>query len=83
MTGTGPPPAAASTSCQWRGADTVGRGRARSEYTDTVVLCSSFWLQSMRTLPRRSSLAMFDTTSLGWARSPTWARARAKPLVWS
>ena len=44
------------TSSHVTGVDTVGRSRARSEYTQTVVLCSSFWLQSMKTLPLRSVL---------------------------
>ena len=30
-------------------------GRARSEYTATVVLCRLFWLQSMKTLPGRAT----------------------------
>ena len=40
-----------STSSQVTGVDTVGCSRARSEYTETVVLCSSFWLQSTNTFP--------------------------------
>ena len=43
----------------------VARGWARSEYTHTVVLCSSFWLQSISTLPPRRLLVMRETTSSG------------------
>src|SRR3712207_8878580 len=46
---------ACSTSAHVTGVDTVGRTLARSEYTHTVVLCSSFWLQSISTLPVRRS----------------------------
>src|ERR1700686_3674148 len=42
-----------STSSQVTGVETVGCSRARSEKTATVVLCSSFWLQSTNTLPVR------------------------------
>ncbi len=40
------------------GVDTVGRGRARSEYGAIVVLCRLFWLQSMNTLFGRTALAI-------------------------
>src|SRR5205823_4468656 len=72
---------AASTSSQVTGVDAVGSSRARSEYTLTVVLCSSFWLQSMKTLPLRRSLVITDTTSFGCCFSSNRARAWEKPLV--
>ena len=49
------PTAPASTSSQVSGVDTVGVGWARSEYGATVVFAAAFWLQSMNTLPGRSS----------------------------
>ena len=66
-----------STSSQVTGVDTVGRGRARSEYTATVVLCRLFWLQSMKTLPGRAFLAIVDVTRSPWCFSSTWATACA------
>src|SRR5580692_8652385 len=45
-----------STSSHVTGVDAVGSGRARSEYTQTVVFDELFWLQSMRTLPSRKVL---------------------------
>ena len=71
------PSAAASTSSQVTGVDTVGRGRARSEYTATVVLWRLFWLQSMKTLPGRTLFFMTEVTRLGWCFSSTWATASA------
>src|SRR6266851_2174872 len=62
-----------STSSHVTGVDTVGRARARSEYTFTVVLYSSFWLQSMRTRPVRSSLSCLCTTSSGCCSSNSCA----------
>ena len=50
------PSAHACTSSHVTGVDTVGRGRARSEYGAMVVLCSAFWLQSTKTLPGRCDL---------------------------
>ena len=72
---------ASATSPQYTGVDTVGVSRARNEYTLTVVLCSSFWLQSMKTLPLRRSLVITDTTSFGCCFSNSRARAWEKPLV--
>src|ERR687893_748516 len=72
---------ASSTSSQVTGVDTVGRSFARSEYTHTVVLCSSFCDQSTNTLPWRSSLAMFDTTSSGCCFSTSSAHARENVFV--
>jgi len=73
--------AAFSTSAQVTGVDTVGRGRARSEYTLMVVLCGSFWLQSTSTFPTRSCFFIRSTTSSGWVRSSTWATAWANGFV--
>ncbi len=39
------------------GVETVGRVLPRSEYAQTVVFDRSFWLQSTKTFPRRSSLS--------------------------
>ena len=50
------------------------RARAASR-RDTVVLCSSFWLQSISTLPLRSSFFWLDTISSGC--SPSRWRASA------
>ena len=63
------------------GVDTVGCSRARSEYTHTVVFTWSFWLQSMKTLPLRSSLVICETTSFGSRCSSSCATAWAKSLV--
>ncbi len=62
---------ASVTSSQARGVETVGRGRARSEYAVTVVLCRSFWLQSTKTFPARRSRFMMTVTRSGssFARS--------------
>ena len=43
-----------------------------------VVLCRVFWLQSMKTLPGRSALAISLVTRRGCCRSSSWATARAK-----
>ena len=72
---------AASTSSQVTGVETVGRSFARSEYTLTVVLCSSFWLQSISTLPPRSDFVMRDTTCFGCCFSSSSATARANGFV--
>ena len=72
-----PPAAASSTSSHVTGVLTVGRGRARREYTATVVLCRLFWLQSMKTLPARADFAIVDVTRFGWCFSSTWATAWA------
>ena len=45
-----------STSSQVSGVDTVGCGRARSEYGATVVLAGLFWLQSTKHLARAQRL---------------------------
>lgn len=57
------------------------RSRARGEYTATVVLWRSFWLQSTSTRPPRRSLACRETTSSGSACSSSSATALAKGLV--
>src|SRR5207245_9588899 len=69
------------TSSQVTGIDTVGRSRARSEYTQTVVLCGSFWLQSRSTFPERSDFFIFETTSCGHFAARASATARANALV--
>ena len=63
------------------GVETVGRSRARSEYTATVVLCSSFWLQSTKTLPARRRFVMRDVIVSGDVRSSVSATALANGLV--
>src|SRR5215472_11830561 len=63
-----------ATSSHVTGVETVGRSRARSEYTLTVVLYSSFWLQSISTLPSRSVFRCMCTTCFGRSRSSFWAR---------
>ena len=66
------------------GVDTVGRGRARSEYAQIVVLWREFWLQSMKILPLRSALLMFDSTRSAWCFSISLAdreRERRRVLV--
>src|SRR3954471_15700162 len=72
---------ASSTSSQVTGVETVGRSLARSEYTHTVVLCSSFCDQSISTLPWRRSLRMSDTTVSGCCFSSSCAQARANVFV--
>ena len=72
-----PSAASCSTSSQVTGVDTVGSGRARSEYGAIVVLATWFWLQSMRTRPLRSSFFMLATTRSGRARASSWAMVRA------
>src|SRR5664279_295095 len=72
-----------STSSHFTGVETVGRSFARNEYTHTVVLWSSFWLQSTSTLPVRSAFFMSETTSSGCCRSSNRASSCAKGLVWS
>src|SRR5215216_4108861 len=72
---------ARSTSFHSTGVETVGCSLARSEYTETVVLCSSFWLQSTSTLPFRRFLAIFETIRSGSARSMTCATACANGFV--
>src|SRR4029077_18930449 len=62
-----------STSVHDTGVETVGRWRARSEYTLTVVLYWSFWLQSISTRPVRSSLSCLWTTRSGWRSSNSCA----------
>src|SRR5258708_39841037 len=54
-----------STSSQLTGVETVGLSRARSEYTAMVVLWSSFWLQSTKTLPVRIAFFISETTISG------------------
>ena len=56
-----PGPGAAPTSSSVTGVETIGWGIARTEYTQTVVLAGWFWLQSIRTRPRLSSLRMTET----------------------
>ena len=67
----------ACTSAQVIGVETVGSGRARSEYGATVVFAALFWLQSTSTLPWRSAFVMSDTTSFGCSFSSRWASDRA------
>ena len=57
------------TSSAVTGVDTVGRGRARTEYTATVVFAGWFWLQSINTRPCRSDLRMLETTRSRWSDS--------------
>src|SRR5919106_5092462 len=45
------PSTTAATSDHRSGAATVGRSRARNENGAAVVLCTVFWLQSMKILP--------------------------------
>lgn len=47
--------ATASTSFHVSGAETSGIGVARSEYAATVWRFASFWTQSMKTRPGRST----------------------------
>ena len=65
----------ARTSSHFTGVETVGCSRARNEYTATVVLCSSFWLQSTRTFPVRTCFFMSETTSSGCSCSSNCASA--------
>src|SRR5208337_2633730 len=74
---------ACSTSSQVTGVDTVGCSRARSEYTEIVVLCWSFWLQSTRTLLVRTAFFMSETTNSGCSCSSRRATARANDFVCS
>src|SRR5258708_5201427 len=62
-----------STSSHVTGVETVARARARNEYTLTVVLYSSFWLQSISTRPVRSSFNCLCTTSSGCCSSNSCA----------
>ena len=73
--------ATASTSSHPTGVEAVGVSRARSEYTQTVVLCSSFWLQSMKTLPGRLAFVISDTIRPGSRRSSTCATPMANVFV--
>src|SRR5207253_5930778 len=70
-----------ATSSQVTGVETVGSSLARSEYTQMVVLCSSFWLQSTNTFPLRTAFDMFDVTRSTCSFSRCWARERDKLLV--
>src|SRR5205814_4841800 len=70
-----------ATSSQVTGVETVGSSLARKLYTQIVVLCSSFWLQSTNTFPLRSAFDMFEVTRLPCSPSKCWARARDKSLV--
>src|SRR5713101_788776 len=70
-----------STSSQDTGVETVGRDRARSEYTLTVVLYWSFWLQSISTRPVRSSFSCLCTTRSGCFSSNSCARPLETTLV--
>ena len=63
------------------GIETVGRSRARREYTPTVVLCGSFWLQSTSTFPPRSDFFMLETTSSGRRAASASATARENGFV--
>src|SRR4029077_12344837 len=70
-----------STSSHDTGVETVGRARARREYTLTVVLYWSFWLQSISTRPLRSSLSCLCTTRSGCCSSKSCARPLDTTLV--
>jgi hypothetical protein len=54
---------------------------ARREYTETVVLYSVFWCQSMKTLPARSARAMREMIRVGRSRSSSSAARRASGWV--
>src|SRR3954447_4055000 len=71
----------ASTSSHATGVETVGLSFARSEYTFTVVLCSSFWLQSTSTFPGRNSFDIRETTRSGCCFSSSSATALANGFV--
>ena len=64
-----PPTSRASTPSGW--------GRARSEYTATVVLWRLFWLQSTNTFPGRTAFDIVVTTRFGCCCSSSWPTARA------
>ena len=53
----------------------------RSEYAQIVVLCRSFWLQSMNTRPLRSAFAMFTVVRFGSRATSIWPSASAKFFV--
>src|SRR5207247_10311653 len=53
-----------ATSSQVTGVETVGSSLARSEETQTGVVCSSFWLQSTNTVPFLTDFDRFDVTAL-------------------
>ena len=53
----------------------------RSEYAQIVVLCRSFWLQSMKTRPPRSDFAMFTVVRFGSRATSICPSASAKFLV--
>src|SRR6059058_5980932 len=61
-----------STSSHVTGVETVGSSLARKLYTQIVVLCSSFWLQSTNTFPLRSAFDMFEVTRLPCSPSKCW-----------
>ena len=71
------PSRTASTSSQPIGVDTVAPSRARSEYGATVVFAGLFWLQSMSTLPGRSTFSIRHTTESGVSAESSWASCRA------
>ena len=77
------PSAHASTSSHVTGVDTVGSGRARSEYGAIVVLWWAFWLQSTKILPGRTAFAIIVVTCLGSCFSSTWPTARANSAACS
>src|SRR5205814_5096521 len=70
-----------STSSHVTGVDTVGRARARSEYTLMVVLYWSFWLQSINTRPVRSSFSCLCTARSGCCSSKYCASPLDTTLV--
>ena len=53
----------------------------RNEYAQIVVLCRSFWLQSMNTLPLRSAFAMFTVVRFGSRATSICPSASAKFFV--
>jgi flagellar motor switch/type III secretory pathway protein FliN len=72
---------AAPSSSQVTGIETVGTSRARIEYTHTVVLCRSFWLQSTNTLFFRRSFRMLEVIPFGSSRSIRFAISCANTFV--
>src|SRR5690349_3143889 len=59
------PSAISATSSQVSGVEAVGNSWARSEYGATVVFAALFWLQSMKTLPGRTALAILAVIDPG------------------
>jgi hypothetical protein len=66
---------------QVTGADTVGRGNARSEYALIVVLLMSFWPQSTSTLPVARGLRLARDDELGSSRARSSATVLENAFV--